>query len=870
MICTIQIKYGDKEDQKIEISNLSDEEIYGKGNFLVDNLQQNLNKILKNNPDWNTFVEKLIKYMSSTSAVIRDVNYKDIQDSKDLIPNVNAAYIKDMYPDVDFPDVDVPILLLDNLDRSTKNGVQGRVIDTKGHEIFVIKGDKNSIIKLGKYLTIRERLSDNFLDELDEDLSKELDALFERVRSKDLPTKKDFISDYLNNKTKYKDLKKEAGKRSPLLVLEDIANVLNSIPKKQNYSNPLVDEFVRRFTYGFNSSKINLGKYYSNILKVEMPNVMKLLDINSADKFIAFLNKEGKDVKDFIEESVENEKYKDLSDLEKSFVQKLKNDTEENEEQWLAESFFNWMQGLLGPTSNPIRFRPKKLNKNTLELESAFPTIKSVYGLGYDTVSQFSEIESLNGYTIYAGAVNGTQAFFISKGILTPESQGIAYHTIEEAKEAIATKINKEVLNDSGLFDLKIKKRNGELTTRLGSTFLSSGFIPSKSIITSIDMVVTKEGMLNNEFLLLEKTFQDFQNYINNLSISTQVKETILKNIDTAEKAAIFLSEVNQRMNTVQENGRVKYDRNNETIFKAIVDDIKKAPVKYYYIKNSIQTNTEGQRRYYFIETDKTTTQAARTSPRVPIVKFLGTLAATMQNKFGVPVHVVSNEDIIEATKAETIAKLEAIEKRTQVEEEMLTMAKELQGLDLDSTVKAFIHNGEIYINSSTASIQDPFHEYAHLILGALKSNPNTRDVYVQLLQKALNTEYAAQAIERKRKLYPNRSYYDLAEEVFADMYGAWMNKNLPYDLNTLFEDSKELKENENNIFNLKDADKPLKEYSGKTMKSFWERFNRDVAIALKDNPSFIKENGDIQMQRRKANWLEKQIEDGKIVEKCE
>ena len=115
----------------------------------------------------------------------------------------------------------------------------------------------------------------------------------------------------------YKDLKKEAGKRSPLLVLEDVANVLNSIPKRQSYGNPLVDEFVRRFTYGFNSSKINLAKYYSNILKVEMPNVMKLLDINSADKFIAFINKEGKDIKDLIEKSIANEKYKDLSDLEK-------------------------------------------------------------------------------------------------------------------------------------------------------------------------------------------------------------------------------------------------------------------------------------------------------------------------------------------------------------------------------------------------------------------------------------------------------------------------------------------------------------------------------------------------------------------------
>lgn len=874
MICTIQINYGNKEGEGITISNLSDEEIYGKGNFLVDNLHQNLNRILKNSPEWTTFVDKLIKHMSSTSAVIKDVSYKDIQEAKDLIPNVNAAYIRNMYPDIEFPEVDVPILLLDNLDRSAKNGVQGRVIDTKGHEIFVIKGDKNSIIKLGKYLTIRERLAENFVDKLDENLSKELDEVFARLKTKDLPTKRDLVSDYLNNKTKYKDVAKEAGKRSPLLILEDVANTLNSIPKDQGRGHPLVDEFVARLTYGFNSAKIKLDKYYSKVLKVEIPKAVKLLGVTSEEKFLTFINKEGSEVKELLEKVIADEKYKDLSDLEKSFIESLKEDIDQDEEQWLGESFINWLQGLLKATGTPIRYKAKKINKNTLEMESMYPTIRSVYRLGYDTVSQFNEVETVNGYTIYAGAVKGAQAFFFTKGILTPESYGVAYHTIEEAREAIATKVSKEILKNSSLFDLKTRIKRGELTTREGSTFTSYGFIPSKSIITSIDMVVSTEGkdnlgMLNNEYLLLDKTFQDFQDYINNLSVGVDVKEFILNNIDTPEKAAIFLSEVNQRMNFKGEDGKLHYDRENGDTFRAIVTDIKNAPVKYYYIKSSIQTKSEGQRRYYFIETDKTTTQAARTSPRIPIVKFLETLAATMQNKFGVPVHVVSNEDIIEATDPETIAKLQAIEGRTQAEEEMLNMATNLQGLELDSTVKAFIYNGEVYINSSTANIQDSFHEYAHLILGVLKANPETRQVYIDLLQRALNTEYAAQAIERKRKLYPNRAYYDLAEEVFADMYGAHMNKNLPYELNTLFEDSKELKANENNIFDLKDTDKPLKEYSGTTMKSFWTRFNRDVALTLKDNPSFIKGNGDIQMQRRKANWLEKQLRDGKIIEDC-
>jgi len=198
--------------------------------------------------------------MSSTSAIIKDVSYEDIKDAKDLIPNVNSAYIREMYPDVEFPEVDVPILLLDNLNRSAKNGVQGRVIDTKGNEIFVVKGDKNSIIKLGKYLTIRERLSENFIDSLDENLSKELDEIFESLKSDELPTKRDLVSDYLNNRTKYKDIKKKSGKRSALLVLEDVSNVLNSIPKLQG--DPLLTTFID----SLNSSDLKVDDYYNNTL----------------------------------------------------------------------------------------------------------------------------------------------------------------------------------------------------------------------------------------------------------------------------------------------------------------------------------------------------------------------------------------------------------------------------------------------------------------------------------------------------------------------------------------------------------------------------------------------------------------------------
>lgn len=42
-------------------------------------------------------------------------------------------------------------------------------------------------------------------------------------------------------------------------------------------------------------------------------------------------------------------------------------------------------------------------------------------------------------------------------------------------------------------------------------------------------------------------------------------------------------------------------------------------------------------------------------------------------------------------------------------------------GIDVYNT-RAFIYNGEIYINSSKANVSDVFHEMAHIFLGVLKA----------------------------------------------------------------------------------------------------------------------------------------------------
>ena len=76
-------------------------------------------------------------------------------------------------------------------------------------------------------------------------------------------------------------------------------------------------------------------------------------------------------------------------------------------------------------------------------------------------------------------------------------------------------------------------------------------------------------------------------------------------------------------------------------------------------------------------------------------------------------------------------------------------------------SAKAFIFNGDIYVNTDNATIESPLHEMLHLIFGSIKySEP---ELYQSLVDQAINFS----SYDRTAKLYPNRTQNDLNEEVF-------------------------------------------------------------------------------------------------------
>lgn len=90
---------------------------------------------------------------------------------------------------------------------------------------------------------------------------------------------------------------------------------------------------------------------------------------------------------------------------------------------------------------------------------------------------------------------------------------------------------------------------------------------------------------------------------------------------------------------------------------------------------------------------------------------------------------------------------------------------RELKESDLGKiagSAKAFIYNGDIYVNVDIATVDSPVHEFLHILFGSLKYS--NRELYNQIVSQAEQFESYGEISQK----YPNRTREDINEEVFV------------------------------------------------------------------------------------------------------
>ena len=98
------------------------------------------------------------------------------------------------------------------------------------------------------------------------------------------------------------------------------------------------------------------------------------------------------------------------------------------------------------------------------------------------------------------------------------------------------------------------------------------------------------------------------------------------------------------------------------------------------------------------------------------------------------------------------------------VDSEMI-QESELKDIPGAATAKAFVYNGEIFVNIDLADKDAPIHEMMHIMMGGLRRDDP--DLYFSIVSQIADQPFFEEYVAK----YPNRTRSDVAEEAFVSEF---------------------------------------------------------------------------------------------------
>lgn len=474
--------------------------------------------------------------------------------------------------------------------------------------------------------------------------------------------------------------------------------------------------------------------------------------------------------------------------------------------------------------------------------------VEDVYGFTYKTIyNDLHEVEdqegiqnhSYRGYNIYYVNTENGPEYYCSLDVLSSaaKAQGKRLHSIEEVKQFIDKQYN---INNSIHSTVNLGFKFEQTSTEEVNVIDNESYHPVGSIVKSLDITL-------NPFVNID--INDYT-YLHDKHLLKETKEVFKKQIpedyhskfekiiDTSEKMGVFIHLLNERI-----GDRSKRDFSNSenlTILSGILDNIQNAEghYKYYFITKADKIDTTPGKhlksynvyRYKVIPVSGSRIEYDEYYERPePIVSQLEQIADVLKDKFGLKVTILNSREIP-------------------------------NGIPPDA--KAWIKNGEIFVNGTIAGSNDLMHEYSHLLLGVLKSV--SFEKYEKLIDK-IRTSQNGSILEKRRQLkhiYKDLSDTDLNEEIFADLFGEYLSKgNISVMFNELDAVKSDISSEFENKFNITDVgfDALLR---GKLINVFR---NLNTLITRKDGIQF----GNTSKYRKASRKIEELIKNKEIREIC-
>lgn len=375
-------------------------------------------------------------------------------------------------------------------------------------------------------------------------------------------------------------------------------------------------------------------------------------------------------------------------------------------------------------------------------------TFETKYGYTIASKEAYPHQEQeYKGYNIYSAVINGTTKFMVARGVFTDQNVGKTYDSLQQARDFIDKSFKEDILKKGLLLDLYMPNEHG---VQFSLSTHNSTILPGQ-VIRAINVQINSKAFT-----------KEIQNY-------------------NAEQGLKFIQKHNDTVDTIQLDSLEKVlltaAKVQEGIDKGIQEDLTEFVdnlnnYNYYYVNNVDQS----QGLQYTIQLQQIPNVRSTTSSPIGWVSMpqrLTYFANKIESRFGIPIHVLNKQNISQNYGEQFVDK------------------------------KAFISNNEIVINLESATKQDLAHEYMHVFMGIIKSQPDLQEDYFDLLQDLVeNTEQGQQQLQEYQNVseYSDLARIDLYEEVAANIMGEYLTSLNPNTYPKIFRDFRKFIQN--NTFN--------------------------------------------------------------------
>lgn len=380
-------------------------------------------------------------------------------------------------------------------------------------------------------------------------------------------------------------------------------------------------------------------------------------------------------------------------------------------------------------------------------------TFETKYGYTIASKEAYPHQEQeYKGYNIYSAVINGTTKFMVARGVFTDQNVGKTYDSLQQARDFIDKSFKEDILKKGLLLDLYMPNEHG---IQFSLSTYNSTILPGQ-VIRAINVQINSKAFT-----------KEIQNYN-----AEQGLKFIQKHNDTVDTTQLdSLEKILLTAAKVQEG----IDKGVQEDLTEFVDNLNN--YNYYYVNNVDQS----QGLQYTIQLQQIPNVRSATSSPIGWVSMpqrLTYFANKIESRFGIPTQILNKQAISEKYGAKFPNK---------------DISKE----------KAFIIDNTIVINLELATKQDVAHEYMHVFMGIVKSQPDLQEDYFALLQELVeNTEQGQQQLQQYQNVseYSDMARIDLYEEVAANIMGEYLSDLNPNTYPRIFRDFRKFIQN--NTFN--------------------------------------------------------------------